>query len=447
MEHSIAAKATYRSLLRMTAFPIAMMVFTSVYSVVDGIFVANFAGGTGFAAINLIFPVVFVIGSLGFIVGSGGTALCAKLLGEKKDEEAQSVFSTLFIFTLIFGTILGIVGCLLTEPLTYAMASISSGTSQETIDQAIVYGRILCLGQPICMFQYVFHPFLMAAGKPRLAFLSSLMGGVVNIALDALLVGLLSLGVIGAAIATVAGYLAGVILPLVLFAKRKDWAIHFGRPRMNWRAIGRTLGNGMSEFVTNISTSVVSIFFNLRLLNAYGEDGVSAYGIIMYVSFFFAAVFIGYSMGVSPTVSYQFGAKNKGELSSILKKSVVIILIAQIVMFGVSLLFARPFSRVFSSGISSLEELSTLGLRIYSISFLMCGISIFTSSFFTALNNGFISGFISLLRTLILQIGLVVLLPIFMGPVGIWWSITISEGCSLLVSVFFLIKKRKKYGY
>ena len=447
MEHSIAAKATYKSLLRMTLFPIAMMVFTSVYTIVDGVFVANFAGGTGFAAINLIYPFVFIIGSLGFMVGTGGTAYCSKLLGEKKDEEANAVFTALFILTLAFGIAISVIGCFFIDPLVQAMASISSKTSEETIQQAILYGRILCLGQPICMIQYVFHPFLMAAGKTRVAFRCSLVGGFTNIILDAVFVGLFRWGVAGAAAATLCGYLGFIIAPVILFAKRKDWSLHFANPIFDWRAIGRSMTNGLSEFVTNISASIVGLVYNIQLLRAYGEDGVSAYGIIMYVSFVFAAMFLGYTLGTSPMVSYQYGAKNKQELTNLFRKSMVIILIAQAVMFGLSLLLARPFSKIFSSGIASLEELSTMGLRIYSLAFLMCGVSIFASAFFTSLNNGLISGLISFLRTLVFQIGFVLLLPLLVGPLGIWWSIIAGEAASLILSLFFLIKMRKRYGY
>ena len=446
MEHAIAAKVTYKGLFKATIFPIFLMVFTSIYSIVDGVFVANFAGTSGFAAINLVYPFTFVIGSLGFMVGTGGTALCAKLLGEKKDQEANGIFSSLFILTLVFGSMISLIGFFCVEPFTLGMASLSSSSSQEMIDQAILYGRILMAGQPLFMIQFAFHPFLMAAGKTRLAFRCTLAGGLTNMALDALFIGAWSMGVAGAAAATLIGCLASIIVPTIMFF-RKDWSIHFAKPRYDFRAIGKALMNGISEFIANVSGSLVAIVYNIRLMAAYGENGASAYGIIMYVSFTFSAIFIGYCLGVSPMVSYQFGAKNKGELRALFKKSLLIIGVTQVVMFGCCLGFAIPFSKIFSSGSASLEELSTYGLRVYSISFLLCGISIFASSFFTALNNGLISGLISLLRTLVFQLGFVLLLPLLFGANGIWWSMVVGEASAFLISLLFIIKEKKKYDY
>ena len=447
MTPKIAEKATYKTLFKMTAFPIAMMVFTSIYSIVDGIFVANFSGATGFAAINLIFPFVFIVGSLGFMVGTGGTALCSKLLGEKQREKANAVFTMLLLFTLIFGSIVAIISFFCVEPIVRGLSSFSQDSRPETIEQAIIYGRIMVLGQPICMIQYLFHPYLMAAGKTRIAFRTTVAGGVTNMVLDALLIGVFGLGVIGAAAATLCGYLASIIAPLILFARKKEWDLHFSKPCLDWNALGKTLYNGLSAFVGNISGSIVAIFFNVQLLKVYGEDGVSAYGIIMYVSFIFSAIFIGYRLGVSPMISYQYGAKNNGELQQLFIKSLIIISVTGLVMLGLSLTLARPFAHAFSSGVERLEEISTQGLRIYSISFFFAGIAIFGSAFFTALNNGLISGFISFVRTLVFQITFVMTLPLLMGAVGIWWSIVFSEILASAVSTLFFIIKRKKYGY
>ncbi len=447
MDYTIGAHATYKTLLKMTIFPIGLMVFISLYASVDGIFVANFCGASAFAGMNLIWPFVGMVGSFGFMVGAGGTALCSKLMGEKNGEEANSIFTLLVVTTVTLGTVLSLAGVFLVEPLARAMASISKNTTEEMIQEAVVYGRILMAGQPLAMLQYISHPFLSAAGKTRLAFFSTLIGGLTNLALDALLMAAFKLGVAGAAIGTIGGYVASIIIPAIGFASKKDWQLHLGKIVWRPKAIGRTLYNGMSEFITNVSASVVAVFYNFQLLKHYGQDGVSAYGVIMYVSFLFAAVFIGYSMGVGPMVSYQYGAKNTKELSNIFKKSLVIIGVIGVVMFGLSVALANPLSFIFSSGVASLKELSATGLRIFSVAFLMCGFSIFASAFFTSLNNGLISGIISILRTLVFQIGFVLLFPLFFGPVGIWWSIVGGEAVSLILSIIFLITKRKKYGY
>lgn len=447
MDYTIGAHATFKTLFKMTIFPIGLMVFISLYASVDGMFVANFCGASAFAGLNLIWPFVGMVGSFGFMVGTGGTALCSKLMGEKKGEEANSIFTLLLVATLVVGTVLSTIGVFLIEPIARAMASIAKNATEEMIQEAITYGRILMAGQPIAMMQYISHPFLSAAGKTRLAFFSTLAGGLTNIAMDALLMAALKLGIAGAALGTIAGYIASIIAPAICFITKKNWQLHLGPIIWRPRAIGQSLYNGMSEFITNISASIVATFYNFQLLKFYGQDGVSAYGVIMYVSFVFAAIFIGYTMGVSPMISYQFGAKNNKELSNLLKKSLIIVACVGVVMFGLGVALANPFARIFSSGVESLEELSSTGLRIYSVAFLICGFSIFSSGFFTALNNGLISGIISILRALVFQVAFVLLLPLLFGPIGIWWSIVAGEVVSIALSVIFLLTKRKKYGY
>ena len=438
---------TYKKIFKIVIFPIIMMVFTSLYSIVDGVFISNFSTKASFAAVNLVFPIIFIVGSIGFIFGTGGSALVAKYLGEKRNEKANQTFSLIVYATLVVGSVFSIVFSFLIEPICLALGRISESSSPEMIEKAIIYGRILALGQVIFMLQNLFQSFFMVAEKSRLGFRFVLFGGLTNMALDALLIGVFKLGVVGAAIATISGYVVAGIGPLIYFSIKKDGVIYLGKCPIVMRDIFQSLYNGMSEFVSNISMSIVSIVYNSKLLEIYGEVGVSAYGVVMYVSFVFIAVFIGYSIGVAPVVSYNYGAKNKEELTNIVRKSFTIIIGLSIVMALSCLISARGFSSIFANGDQTLLNLASTAMRISSIVFLVCGYSIFASCFFTALNNGTISALISFLRTIVLEIGFVLILPLFMGGNGVWWAIVFGEVLSTISAFIFLITHRKRYGY
>ena len=424
-----------------------MMVFTSLYWIVDGICVSNFANASSFAAVNLAFPFISIIGAIGFMFGTGGTALVSKLLGEKKEEEANQTFSLIVYSTIFLGVIIAVIFYFLVEPIMVAMGNISPNTTEDMVKEAIKYGKILALAQPIFMLQYLFHAFLMVAEKPKLGFIFTIASGVSNMILDVLLIGVAKLGVIGAATATIIGYSVGGFGPLIYFFIKRNGIIYLGKPNLKFGNVLRSAYNGMSEFIANIAMSVVSIVYNAQLLKAYGEHGVSAYGIIMYVSFVFFAIFIGYALGIAPVVGYNYGAQNRDELHNVYRKSLFIIIITSVIMFALSFASARPFAKIFSNGNEELIQLSTVGLRIYSVAFLFCGVGSFASSFFTALNNGAVSATISISRTLVFQILFVYVLPLIFGSIGIWWAIVVGEALSTLVSVIFLITLRKKYGY
>lgn len=424
-----------------------MMVFTSLYSIIDGIFIANFSSASAFAGVNLVFPLIMVIGGIGFMLGTGGSALVSKLLGEKRNDEANKTFTMIIVFTTILGILFSIIGCLAIEPLVNLMASISIESTQEMISEAIIYGRILMLGQVAFMLQNVFQSFFMVDEKPFLGFLFTIFAGVTNIILDGILVGLLNLGTIGAALATTIGYIVGGIGPFIYFLTHKNGYIHFSHTKLKLKPLIKSCFNGSSEFVNQISTSIVSIVFNLQLLKYYGENGINAYGIIMYVSFVFLAIFIGYSIGIAPVISYHYGANNTNELKNVLIKSLIIIGSLAITMFILGEALAIPFATIFSKGDSNLISLATTGMRIYSISFLFSGLCILISSYFTALNNGLISAIISFLRTLVFQISFVFILPLFLGAIGIWWAIVLSELFAILLAVIFLLTNKKKYNY
>lgn len=447
MKVRLSEHFSFKKIFLITIAPICMMVFTSLYSIIDGIFIANFSSASAFAGVNLVFPLIMVIGGIGFMLGTGGSALVSKLLGEKKNDEANKTFTMIIVFTTILGILFSIIGCLAIEPLVNLMASISIESTQEMISEAIIYGRILMLGQVAFMLQNVFQSFFMVDEKPFLGFLFTIFAGLTNIILDGILVGLLNLGTVGAALATIIGYIVGGIGPFIYFLTHKNGYIHFSHTKLKLKPLLQSCFNGSSEFVNQISTSIVSIVFNLQLLKYYGENGINAYGIIMYVSFVFLAIFIGYSIGIAPVISYHYGANNTNELKNVLIKSLIIIGSLAITMFILGEALAIPFATIFSKGDSNLISLATTGMRIYSISFLCSGLCILISSYFTALNNGLISAIISFLRTLVFQISFVFILPLLMGAIGIWWAIVFSEVAAIILAIVFLISNKNKYKY
>ena len=438
---------TFRRILKFTIFPIIMMVFTSLYSIVDGIFISNFSNPSSFAAVNLVMPFIMIVGSVGFMMGAGGSALVSKYLGQREEEKANNTFSLIIYATVIMGLVISVAGFFLMKPIVEALASLSSDTSEEMVSEAILYGRILILAQVFFMLQNVFQSFFLVAERSKIGFIVIICSGVTNIILDALFVGILRLGVVGAAMATICGYLIASISSIVFFRFNKKIHIRLGKAKFDFRAITKSVYNGVSEFVTNMSMSIVSIIYNIQLLRLYGENGVAAYGIIMYVSFVFVAIFIGYSMGVAPVIGYNFGAENHDELKNILRKSLLIIFITGLLMALFGLLTANPFSRIFANNNAELLELSSKAMKIYSIHFFLCGFSIFLSAFFTALSNGTMSALISLLRTLVFQISFVLLFPAIFGSIGIWWAAVGSDALATIVSFTCLIVNNKKYKY
>ena len=438
---------TYKKIFRITIAPILMMIFISLYTVVDGLFIANFVGTDAYAGVNLIFPLIMIIGGVGFMFGTGGSALAGKLLGEGKNKEASQVFSMLLAFTLIVGIIISIGGYFLIEVFARGMAKISQDSTEGMVKEAITYGRVLILGQAIFMIQNYFQSFLLVDENSRLGFIATLFAGITNVVFDFVFIVLCKWGVIGAAVATIAGYCVGSLIPLIHFIKNSKGLIRLTITKLKAKPILRSCFNGSSEFVGNISGSIVGIVFNIQLLKYLGQNGVAAYGTIMYVSFIFIAMFIGYSIGVAPIISYNYGAKNQAELKNVLKKSIIIITIAEIFMVVFCFLCARPLSSLFSSGNLELQEMSIKALRIYSLSFLFSGICMYISSFFTALNNGLLSAIVAFMRSLVFQIAFVLVFPLIFGSSGIWWAIIGADAASFILAEFFVIKKKKAYGY
>ncbi len=439
---------TFGKIIRFTISPILMMLFTSIYWIVDGYFLSNYASASAFAGVNLIFPVIMIVACVGFMFGSGGAALVAKYLGEQNKEKANSTFSTLTYFTLGVGIALSIVFFFLVRPIAQGFASINSiETSEEMINNAELYGRIMVGGVFLFIMQGYFHPMFSVNETSHLGFIFSLASGILNIILDFLLVGVFKLGVIGAATGSLSGMLLSTVGPIIYFRVRKNNLIKLGKGKFNFKDILKCAANGSSEFVGNVSSSVISVVFNIQLLKYIGEDGVSAYGIIGYVCFIFFSLFMGYSVGISPVISYNYGAKNKTELSSVLQKSFIIIGITGMVMSLLSLALAEPLSFIFANDYPELLTLSTRAMRIYSATYFLAGFSMFGSGLFTALNNGLISAIISFCRTLVFQLASVFVLPLLMGVDGIWVSIIVAEFLASLMTIIIVIASRKKYGY
>ena len=433
---------SYSKLLRFTLPSICMMVFTSIYGVVDGLFVSNFAGKTPFAAVNLVMPFIMNLCGMGFMIGTGGTALVSKLMGEGKKDEANSTFSMMVLFTLLLGIVLSAVGFLTMRPVSYFL-----GATDAMIDDCVLYGRIVTGFTFAFMLQNVFQSFFIAAEKPRLGLIVTVAAGVTNMVLDALFIAVFNWGVAGAAIATGLSQCVGGVLPLIYFLRPNDSLLRMRPTFLRLRPILQACGNGSSELMSNISSSLVGMLYNFQLMHLIGEDGVSAYGVLMYVQFIFVAIFIGYSIGCAPVVSFHFGAQNHSELKSLLCKSTLLMASGGVLLTIAARLLAAPLARLFVGYDAGLFELTSHAFRLFSWSFLLAGFNIFVSGFFTALNNGAISAAISFLRTLVFQTSSVLILPLLLDVDGIWWAITVAEIFAFLISLMFLYLKRNKYHY
>lgn len=436
---------TIQKLLKAVLPTVLMMLFTSVYSIVDGIFIANCVGNTAFAGVNLIFPIIMITGSIGFMLGAGGSALVSNKLGEGDKEGANKTFTMIVLFTVILAIIITATTYFLIEPIAIMLGG--ENATDEMISEAIKYGKILTIFQGAFMLQNVFQSLFVVAEKAMLGFVFILIAGCMNMLLDLLFVAVFRWGVIGAGLATGISQVFGGVAPIVYFFSKNSSIIKFSKTRLKLKVLVKASTNGSSELLTNVAMSIVSMLFNMQLLNEVGENGVSAYGIIMYAGFVFCAIFIGYTVGVAPIVGYHNGAKNHQELKSLLKKSLLIISCVSVLMVVAVELFAGVLSGIFTNGNNELHKLTSNGFRLYGISFGLCGFCIFSSGFFTALNDGLVSALISFLRTLVLQVFFILLLPSFMGLNGIWLSIVFAEFCSLIVCFVCFAKNRKKYHY
>ena len=433
---------TYKKLMRFTLPSIAMMIFTSIYGVVDGFFVSNFVNETAFASVNFIFPFLMVLGAVGFMLGSGGCALIARTFGEGKPEKARSLFSMVVYISIGVGVTLAVLAFIFIRPIAEWL-----GAEGEMLEYCVLYARINLVALPALFLQYEFQSFFVTAEKPQLGLYVTIAAGVTNMVLDALLVGVLPLGLAGAAIATAMSQVIGGLVPLLYFVRPNSSLLRLTRPVFYGRALVRVCTNGSSEFLSNISMSIVGMLYNAQLMKYAQQNGVAAYGVLMYVNFVFISYFIGYSIGTAPIVSYHYGAGNYKELKSLMKKSLVIVGVVSVIMFLLGEGLARPLSSIFVGYNAELFNMTLRGFFIYSFSFLFAGLAIFASSFFTALNNGFLSALISFLRTALFQVVAVLVLPLFFELDGIWLSIVVAEAAATLVAVIVLLANRKRYKY
>lgn len=432
----------YRRLLRFTLPSMIMMVFTSIYGVVDGLFVSNFVGKTPFAAVNFIMPFLMMLGAIGFMFGAGGSALISKALGMGDPDKAQRLFSLFIYVTAGIGSIIAVAGILCLRPVASLL-----GAEGQMLEDCVTYGRVILLALPALMLQYEFQSFFIVAEKPQLGLAVTVIAGVTNMILDALLTAVIPLGLVGAAIATAVSQLLGGLLPLAYFCRPNTSLLRLRKPTWDGRSLMKACTNGSSELLNNISMSLVSMLYNKQLLHYAGEDGVAAYGVLMYVNFVFIAIFIGYSTGIAPVVGYHYGAEHHNELRSLRQKSDVILLIGAVIMFVLSQVLTEPLARVFVGYSPALYDMTVHAFRIFAFSFLFAGFSIFGSAFFTALNNGPISALIAFLRTLVFQIAAVLLLPFIWGLDGIWGSIVIAELLATAVTFVCIAVKKGQYRY
>lgn len=441
MKIQLSDHFSYRKLLKFTLPSIAMMIFTSIYSVVDGFFISNFAGKIPFAAINLIMPVLMILGTVGFMFGTGGTALVALTYGEGDRKKANEYFSLLVYSAAALGIILALLGFCFIRDIAGVL-----GAKGELLENCVIYGRVILIGLPFYVLQVMFQSFFVAAEKPHMGFIVTLISGVTNMVLDAVLViGFpQEIKLVGAAVATATAQFAGGMIPLIYFLRKNSSILRLGKTKFEGKVLIKATSNGLSEFMTNISMSIVAILFNSQLMKYSGENGVAAYGVMMYVSMIFTAVFVGFSIGASPVISFHFGAKNTDELKNLIRKSIVIVGTFGIIMVIVAEIFAGGLAKIFVGYDEELYRLTLFGFRIFALSFGFMGFGILTSGLFTALNDGLTSALISFLRTLVFESGAVMLLPLIFGIHGIWYSVVVSEFLALVLGAVFLVINRKK---
>ncbi len=442
MQIGLGEHFNYNKLLRFVMPSILMMIFTSIYSVVDGLFVSNMVGKTAFAAVNFVIPLTMGLAAIGFMIGTGGNAIVAKTLGEGDRKKANEYFSMMAYLCIICGIVLAAAGEAVLRPLMAAM-----GAQGQMLDDSVLYGRILLVALPFFMLQNMFQGFLVTAEKPKLGLCVIVVAGVANMALDALFMAVFGWGIVGAAAATAISQVLGGVIPVFYFTAKNSSLLQLVKAKFSGKVILKACANGASEFMTNVAISLVNVIYNLQLLHIAGENGVAAYGTIMYVNFIFIAIFIGYSMGCAPLVGYNHGAQNHKELKNLFRKSLILIGVTGVALTGLAFLLASPLSQLFVGYDAELLEMTKHGMQLFLLAFLVNGFNVFGSAFFTALNNGLVSAIISFLRTLLFQVAAVFLLPLVLGLDGIWLAISVAEVLTLIITITFFITQKKRYNY
>ena len=438
----LSDRFTYKKLLRYTFPAVIMLVFTSIYGVVDGFFVSNFVGKTPFAAVNFIMPVLMILGSIGFMFGTGGGALIAKTIGESKKEKANQIFSLIVYVSIALSIVLTVLAIIFLRPIISSL-----GAQGQLLEDSITYGRVILLSVPAFVLQSEFQILFATAERPKIGLYVTIAAGLTNIVLDALFIVVFSWGLVGAAWATTISLLVGSVIPLIYFGRKNNSLLQLTKTKYDAQAMLKTITNGSSELMNMVSMSLVSIFFNIQLLKYAGENGVAAYGVLMYVNLVFLSIYLGYAVGAAPIISYHFGAQNHDELKSLLRKSVIIMGAFSLLMFGSAQLLSTPLSMLFVGYDQVLMDMTQRAIFVFSFAFLFSGVGIFGSAFLAAMNDGLICALISFLRTLVFQTGAVLIFPLFWGLDGIWLSIVLAEAMALVVTVLFFMGKRKRYQY
>lgn len=442
MRIQISDSFNFKKLIRFTMPSIIMLIFTSIYGVVDGFFVSNYAGKTPFTAINFIMPYLIILGSCGFMFGTGGGALISKTMGEGSREKAKKLFSLIVYCSIACGILLAVLGLIFIKPIASML-----GAEGQVLTDSVTYARIILIAIPAYILQFEFQCLFVTAGKPTLGLYVTIAAGLTNMVLDALFVAVFKWGLEGAAAATAISQLVGGLIPVIYFAFPNSSLLRLGKTKFDIRALIKTCTNGASELMSNISMSLVSMLYNAQLLKYAGEDGVAAYGVLMYVSLVFQAVYIGYSVGTAPIIGYNYGAQNHKELKSLIRKSLILTGCFAVIMFAAAFALSKPLSDVFVGYDEGLLNMTVHAFSIFSFSFLFSGFAIFGSSFFTALNNGLISALISFMRTLVFQVAAVLIFPLIWQLDGIWISIVAADFLSIIVTIIFLKTNKKKYHY
>lgn len=442
MKIQLSDHFTYKRLLKFTLPSIIMMLFTSIYSVVDGIFVSNFVGSNALSSINIIYPLIIIVGAFGFMLGTGGSAEVAKTLGEGDKVKANKYFTMMILTIALIGIVISAICIIFIRPISYLL-----GASNILLEDCITYGTILLIGSVAFMFQTTFQSFFIVAEKPKMGLLFTILSGVTNMVLDFVFICIFKMGIAGAALATILGYAVGGILPIIYFVLPNSSLLKFTKTKFYPGVLFRSCINGSSEMVSNISMSIVTFLYNIQMMKFVGEDGVAAITVIMYVNFIFIAILIGFSIGSAPIIGYNYGAQNHTELKNMFKKCINIVLIVSASMGILAQILAVPLVKIFERENITLMEMTIHGFRLYSLAFFVCGINIFGSAFFTALCNGKLSAIISFLRALVLQSGMILLLPLVLKLDGVWLAVVFAELLTMIVTIFFLVQQRKKYQY
>lgn len=441
MTNSIAQKFNVFTLLKF-AFPtMVMMVFMSLYTIVDGIFVSRLVGSNALSAVNIVYPVISLLIACGIMLSTGGSAIVARQMGEKREQEARENFSMLAVVSVLTGIVILVLGLMFLEPI----CRILGGTPVLLEDCKIYLGVLLGFG-PLTMLQMLFQTFFVTAGKPGLGLGLTLTGGVVNMVLDYVFMGPMQMGVLGAALATGLGQAIMAVAGVVYFLKVKG-NLYFVKPVFRGNILLQSCGNGSSEMVSNLSTAVVTFLFNITMLKLAGEDGVAAITIVLYGQFLFTALYLGFSMGVAPVVSFNYGNQNHAQLKRIYKICIGFILGSSVFILGIALLFSEPIVGIFTGEENHTYELAVEGFFQFSFNYLFAGINIFASALFTSLSNGKISAIISFCRTFVFITVSIVLLPRVMGITGVWLSVPLAELVTLFISITYLKGQKEVYHY